>query len=154
MVHLLGKKILNNNNNNYYYDYHWKYFQISSHSKHLIQNLPILFIQESWEAGEYINTSAWVINKLLTMLKGLSHLLENQGIVCCMVKQRHGLLASITIKLPFNINSPLAIWASWRKVNWAIWWLCRSLTNLPLDCFQTPRNVSCAACSIIEVFLK
>ena len=86
------------------------------------------------------------------VLKGLSHLLENQGIVCGMVEQRHGLLASIPIKLPFN--SLLEIWASWRKVNRAIWWQCRSSTNRPLDCFQTPRNVSCAACSIIEVFLK
>lgn len=111
-------------------------------------------IQESWKGGEDINTSAWVIHKLLTVLKGLPHLLENQGIVCGMVEQRHGLLASIPIKLPFNINSPLEIWSSCEKINRAIWWQCRSSTNLPLDCFQTPRNVSCAACCIIKVFLK
>lgn len=111
-------------------------------------------IQVSWEGGEDINSSGCVINELLTVLKGLSHLLENQGLVCGMVEQRHGFLASIPIKLPFNINSPLEVWASWRKVNGAIWWRCRPSTNLPLDCFQTPRNVSCVACGIIEVFLK
>jgi len=44
------------------------------------------------------------INKLLTVLKGLSHLLGNDGTVCGMVEQRHGLLASITIKLPFILT--------------------------------------------------
>lgn len=88
------------------------------------------------------------------MLKGLSHLLENQRLVWGMVEQRHGFLARIPIKLPFNINRPLDVWASWRKVSRAIRWRCRFSPNLPLDCFQPPRNVSCVACSIIEVFLK
>jgi len=55
---------------------------MSSYPKHLkTQTYQSLCVKESWKGGEDISTSAWVIHKLLTVLKGLPHLLENQGIV-------------------------------------------------------------------------
>lgn len=57
-------------------------------------------MQESWK-GEEDNTSARVINKLLMRLKCLLHL-ENPRVVLGMLEQRHGLLASIPIELPFQ----------------------------------------------------
>lgn len=88
-----------------------------------------------------ITTSVLVIDKFLTVLKGLPHLLENQKPVCGVAEQGHGFLASIPIQLTFNINSPSELWTPWTKGNRAVWWLCISSTDLPLDCFQTPRNV-------------
>lgn len=72
-------------------------------------------------------------SKLLTMLKGLSHLLENEGSVCCMVEQRDGFLASISSKLLLNNDGPLEMWASWRKhtthTSWE-WELIRTWSSL------------------------
>lgn len=63
-------------------------------------------------------------------------------------------MASIPIKLIFNNEGSLETWApsAWRKASGATWWR-RSSSNFSLDRLHTPRNVSCAACSIIEVFV-
>lgn len=97
--------------------------------------------------------SWWTFHLAVPSINGAegSHPLENKGVVSGMVKQRHALFTGSPIKLIFNINSSLDIWASWRRINSPIWWQSRAQMHPRLDCYQTPENVSCASCCIIEM---
>lgn len=58
---------------NYYYKNSLKFQAILNLS---LQTCQFFCIQDSLEGGEDITTSAWLINKLLAVLKSLSHLLD------------------------------------------------------------------------------